>query len=235
MQYVQLGQSGLKVSRLCLGTMNMGSKNWKPWIFDEKESEPIICHALDNGVNFIDLADFYSQGEGEQVVCNVLNRVARRDDLVITTIDLGENVAISIAQESFVYGLGHSTGDYYVHRLLDGERRIEDTGAAHPCDFTYVHDLALGLVQAAEAEGLPEPVYNLSGGRLLTRGDLARAVLAYFPDAVIRQTPGTDPKRHLRGVCLIERAARDFGYAPRFSLEAGIADMVRRGRERAAA
>lgn len=136
---------------------------------------------------------------------------------------------------SFVYGLGHSTGDYYVHRLLAGEREIDDVGAEHPCDFTYVHDLALGLVQAAEAEGLPEPVYNLSGGRLLTRGDLARAVLAHFPDAVIRQTPGVDPGRHLRGVCLIERAARDFGYAPRFSLEAGIADMVRRGRERAAA
>ena len=85
MHYVQLGQSGLKVSRLCLGTMNMGSKEWNPWIFNEKESEPIIAYALDNGVNFIDLADFYSQGAGEQVVCNVLNRIARREDLVITT------------------------------------------------------------------------------------------------------------------------------------------------------
>lgn len=85
MQYVRLGQSGLKVSRLCLGTMNMGSKDWKPWIFDETESEPIIAHALENGVNFIDLADFYSAGAGEEVVCNVLRRVARRDELVITT------------------------------------------------------------------------------------------------------------------------------------------------------
>ena len=71
MQYVKLGQSGLKVSRLCLGTMNMGSKEWKPWIFNEKESEPIIVNALDMGVNFIDLADFYSLGAGEEVVCNV--------------------------------------------------------------------------------------------------------------------------------------------------------------------
>ena len=85
MQYARLGQSGLKVSRLCLGTMNMGSKNWKPWIFDETESEPIIAHALENGVNFIDLADFYSAGAGEEVVCNVLRRLARRDELVITT------------------------------------------------------------------------------------------------------------------------------------------------------
>lgn len=101
MQYVQLGQSGLKVSRLCLGTMNMGSKQWKPWIFDEKESEPIIAHALDNGVNFIDLADFYSQGEGERVVCNILNRIGKRDDLVITT-------KVGYAMSDNINDTGHS-------------------------------------------------------------------------------------------------------------------------------
>ncbi len=85
MQYVQRGHSGLHVSRLCLGTMNIGSKDWKPWIFDERESEPIIRHALDNGVNFIDLADFYSTGIGEEVVCNVLRRIGGREQQVITT------------------------------------------------------------------------------------------------------------------------------------------------------
>lgn len=101
MEYVQLGQSGLRVSRLCLGTMNMGSKEWKPWIFDEKESEPIIRHALDNGVNFIDLADFYSVGAGEQVVCNVLNRIAQRDRLVITT-------KVGYAMSDDINASGHS-------------------------------------------------------------------------------------------------------------------------------
>lgn len=85
MQYINLGNSGLQVSKLCVGTMNMGSKAWKPWIFDEKESEPIIRHALDNGVNFIDLADFYSAGAGEEVVCNVLRKIGRRDEQVILT------------------------------------------------------------------------------------------------------------------------------------------------------
>ncbi len=85
MQFNRLGRSGLNVSRLCLGTMNMGSKDWKPWIFDESESEPIIGHALNSGVNFIDLADFYSAGAGEEVVCNVLRRLAKRDELIITT------------------------------------------------------------------------------------------------------------------------------------------------------
>ncbi|QAU22907.1 aldo/keto reductase [Dyella sp. M7H15-1] len=85
MEYVRLGQSGLKVSRLCLGTMNMGTPRWKPWIFDEAQSEPIVRHALEAGVNFIDLADFYSTGVGEEVVGRILNRLVRREEVVITT------------------------------------------------------------------------------------------------------------------------------------------------------
>jgi 1-deoxyxylulose-5-phosphate synthase len=85
MDYVRLGQSGLKVSRLCLGTMNMGTPRWKPWIFDEAQSEPIVRHALEAGINFIDLADFYSTGVGEEVVGRILNRLVRREEVVITT------------------------------------------------------------------------------------------------------------------------------------------------------
>lgn len=85
MEYLRLGQSGLKVSRLCLGTMNMGSPAWKPWIFDERQSEPIVRHALEAGVNFIDLADFYSAGIGEVVLGRILKRLVRRDEVVITT------------------------------------------------------------------------------------------------------------------------------------------------------
>lgn len=111
MKYVQLGKSGLKVSRLCLGTMNMGSKAWKPWIFNEKESEPIIAYALDNGVNFIDLADFYSQGEGERVVCNILNRIAKRDELIITS-----KVGYSMSDD--INDSGHSRK--HIMKSIDG-------------------------------------------------------------------------------------------------------------------
>lgn len=141
MQYVKLGQSGLKVSRLCLGTMNMGSKEWKPWIFNEKESEPIIAHALDMGVNFIDLADFYSLGAGEEVVCNVLRRIARRDDLVITT-------KVGYAMSNDINAQGHSRKnifnaidnslkrmgmdyvDIYMLHYFDTETPVEETMAA---------------------------------------------------------------------------------------------------------
>src|SRR5260370_35142115 len=85
MEYGRLGQSGLKVSRLCLGTTNMGTPQWKPWIFDEQKSEPIVHHALEAGVNFIDLADFYSAGVGEEVVGRILVRLARREEIAVTT------------------------------------------------------------------------------------------------------------------------------------------------------
>ncbi|WP_116472671.1 aldo/keto reductase [Zobellella maritima] len=141
MQYVRLGQSGLKVSRLCLGTMNMGSKEWKPWIFNEKESEPIIAHALNMGVNFIDLADFYSIGAGEEVVCNVLRRIARRDELVITT-------KVGYAMSNDINAQGHSRKhifdaidgslkrmgmdyvDIYMLHYFDTETPVEETMGA---------------------------------------------------------------------------------------------------------
>ncbi|UQG62206.1 aldo/keto reductase [Marinobacter sp. M3C] len=141
MQYRRLGQSGLKVSRLCLGTMNMGSKAWKPWIFDEKESEPIIRHALDNGVNFIDLADFYSTGAGEEVVCNVLRRFGRRDELVITT-KVGYAMSDDInarghsrkhifnAIDASLTRMGMDYVDIYMLHYFDTESPVEETMAA---------------------------------------------------------------------------------------------------------
>ncbi|MDJ0622447.1 MAG: aldo/keto reductase [Desulfocapsaceae bacterium] len=85
MEYIRLGKSGLNVSKICLGTMNMGSNKWKDWIYNEDESEPIVRHALDNGINFIDLADFYSSGMNEEVVCNIINRLGIRDEVILCT------------------------------------------------------------------------------------------------------------------------------------------------------
>ena len=138
MQYIRLGHSGLKVSRLCLGTMNMGSKNWKPWIFDEGESEPIIGHALDNGVNFIDLADFYSAGAGEEVVCNVLRRLTRREELIITTklgYAIGKGVNNGGHSRKHVFeamdgSLTRMKSDYvdiYMLHYFDTETPVEET------------------------------------------------------------------------------------------------------------
>jgi aryl-alcohol dehydrogenase (NADP+) len=86
MQYVNLGKTGLKVSRLCLGMMTYGSKLWRPWVLDEKEARPFVRRALDVGINFFDTADVYSLGASEQILGNSLHHFAiPRKDVVIAT------------------------------------------------------------------------------------------------------------------------------------------------------
>jgi aryl-alcohol dehydrogenase-like predicted oxidoreductase len=85
MEYVRLGSTGLKVSRVCLGTMTYGTPEWRPWVLDEATSRPFFVHALEHGINFFDTADMYSNGVSEQVVGRALNELARRDQVVIAT------------------------------------------------------------------------------------------------------------------------------------------------------
>ena len=85
MDYVNLGRSGLKVSRICLGCMSYGTPEWRDWVLPEEESRPFIRRALEAGVNFFDTADMYSDGASEEVVGRALADFARRDEVVIAT------------------------------------------------------------------------------------------------------------------------------------------------------
>lgn len=85
MEYVRLGTTGLKVSRICLGCMTYGSPKWREWVLDEEASRPFISRALELGVNFFDTADMYSLGASEEVLGRALRDFARRDDVVIAT------------------------------------------------------------------------------------------------------------------------------------------------------
>ena len=85
MEYVNLGRSGLKVSRLCLGTMTYGTPAWRPWVLTEEAGRPFIRQALDLGINFFDTADMYSLGVSEEVVGRALRDFAKRDQVVIAT------------------------------------------------------------------------------------------------------------------------------------------------------
>jgi len=85
MQWVNLGQTGLKVSRLCLGTMTYGSKKWRPWVLEEEEARPFFRKAIEAGVNFFDTADMYSVGVSETILGHALREYTRRDDAVIAT------------------------------------------------------------------------------------------------------------------------------------------------------
>jgi aryl-alcohol dehydrogenase-like predicted oxidoreductase len=85
MDYVGLGSTGLKVSRLCLGTMTYGTPAWRPWVLDEAASRPFIQRAIERGINFFDTADMYSRGGSEEVVGRALKEYAKRDEIVLAT------------------------------------------------------------------------------------------------------------------------------------------------------
>jgi 1-deoxyxylulose-5-phosphate synthase len=86
MEYVRLGATGLKVSRICLGCMSFGQPNEnRPWALDEETSRPFIKHALDVGINFFDTANVYSNGMSEEVVGRALHDFAPRDEVVLAT------------------------------------------------------------------------------------------------------------------------------------------------------
>src|SRR5882724_6381455 len=86
MEYVNLGSTGLKVSRICLGTMTYGSKKWREWVLELDESRPFIQRALELGINFFDTADMYSVGASEEVLGKLLKEAGTpRDRLVIAT------------------------------------------------------------------------------------------------------------------------------------------------------
>jgi len=91
MDYVALGHTGLKVSRICLGCMSYGQAktpgpvlNWA-WTLNEEESRPHIRRALDAGINFFDTANVYSNGESEAVLGRAIRDFAHRDDVVLAT------------------------------------------------------------------------------------------------------------------------------------------------------
>lgn len=87
MKYVNLGRSGLKVSRLCLGCMSYGEPERlpQPWSLDEKASRPLIRQALEAGINFFDTANIYSGGSSEEITGKALREMARRDEIVVAT------------------------------------------------------------------------------------------------------------------------------------------------------
>ena len=85
MEHVNLGKTGLKVSRICLGTMTYGTPQWRDWVLDEQASRPFIKRALELGITFFDTADMYSVGASEEVLGRAIRDFASRDDLVIAS------------------------------------------------------------------------------------------------------------------------------------------------------
>jgi 1-deoxyxylulose-5-phosphate synthase len=138
MDYIRFGQTGLKVSQLCLGTMSLGSSAWKSWVLDEKDSIPILQRALDLGINFFDMADWYSIGRNEEVVGRNLLRITARERLVLATkvfypmsddpSDRGLSAMhIATSIERSLARMGTDYVDLYVIHAFDADTPVEET------------------------------------------------------------------------------------------------------------
>jgi 1-deoxyxylulose-5-phosphate synthase len=138
MDYIRFGKTELRVSQLCLGTMAMGSSAWKAWVLDEDASVPILRRALDLGINFFDMADWYSVGRNEEVVGRNLLATAAREDLVLATKvfypmsdDPGDrglsrkHIAKSIDRS--LSRIGTDYVDLYVIHAFDPDTAVEET------------------------------------------------------------------------------------------------------------
>ena len=138
MQYANLGRTGLKVSRICLGMMTYGDPKWRDWILPEEEGRPFVKRALELGINFFDTSNMYSNGVSEEILGRAIRDFARRDDVVLATkvyFPTGEgpnNRGLSrkhilTAVDDSLHRLGTDYIDLYQIHRLDHETPIEET------------------------------------------------------------------------------------------------------------
>lgn len=138
MEQVNLGRSGLKVSRICLGMMNYGDPEWRTWVLDESRSRPLIRRALDLGITFFDTADMYSCGVSETLTGKLLVDYVPRDSVVIGSkafMPTGEGpnqrglsrLHIMTAIDASLKRLGTDYVDLYQIHRFDPETPIEET------------------------------------------------------------------------------------------------------------
>ena len=145
MEYVNLGKSGLKVSRLCLGCMSYGvpARGAHPWTLDEDRSRPFFARALELGINFLDTANVYSDGHSEEIVGRAIKDFAKRDDVVLATkvhgrMRPGANGA-GLSRKAILSEIDHSLRRlgtdyvdlYQIHRWDDATPIEETLDALH--------------------------------------------------------------------------------------------------------
>ncbi len=143
MQYVNLGSTGMRVSRICLGMMSFGNDSEREWVLDEDGAEPIVRAAVEGGVTFFDTADTYSAGASEVATGRLVSKMLTRDEVVIATkvfmpVTPGENGGglsrkhILSAIDASLSRLGMDYVDLYQIHRWDPRTPIEETmGALH--------------------------------------------------------------------------------------------------------
>ena len=140
MKYANLGNTGLSVSRLCLGMMTYGSKNWRDWVLEYDQALPFIAAAWEAGINFFDTADVYSNGASEEVLGKAIGELGiEREDIVIATKCFGgthnqrrnrhglSRKHVMAACDASLKRLGTDYIDLYQIHRFDYQTPIEET------------------------------------------------------------------------------------------------------------
>jgi aryl-alcohol dehydrogenase-like predicted oxidoreductase len=138
LEYLNLGHSGLRVSRVCLGMMSFGNDSDRPWVLDEEAAEPIVRTAVEGGVTFFDTADTYSSGASEVATGRLLAKMLTREEMVVATkvfmpMTPGENGGglsrkhVLSAIDASLGRLGMDYVDLYQIHRWDQRTPIEET------------------------------------------------------------------------------------------------------------
>jgi len=151
-EYVNLGATGLKVSRICLGAMSYGdaAKGWNPWILPPSEGIGYIRQALELGVNFFDVADIYAGGSSEEFLGDALGQLARRDEVVIAT-KVGGRVGASKTNETNTgWPTAHGLSRKHIFDGVDASLRRLKTDYIDLYQI-HSHDPTTPIVETLEA------------------------------------------------------------------------------------
>lgn len=133
-----LGQTGMRVSRICLGCMSYGTPEWRPWVLDEHQARPFFKRAIEAGINFFDTSNLYSLGVSEEVTGRLIREIGNIDECVIATkvffpMNDRPNMGglsrkhIQQACEASLKRLGVDTIDLYQLHRLDPHTPMEET------------------------------------------------------------------------------------------------------------
>lgn len=172
MEYTNLGRTGVRVSKICLGCMSYGSSKWRPWVLDEDKAMPFFQRAVEAGINFFDTADVYSVGASEEVTGKALRRYANLEEVVLATkvrFPMGEAPnMVGLSRKHIIQGceaslrrLGVDTIDLYQVHRFDRHTAIEETLAAldmlvHQGKVRYIGASSAMAWKFAKALGLSD-------------------------------------------------------------------------------
>ena len=131
MQYVQLGNTGTNVSRICLGCMSFGTPGGPthPWVIPEKDTDPFFKLAVEKGINFFDTADHYNYGDSEEITGRMLKKYAQREEVVVAT-----KVGLTMGEGPNKRGLSRK---HIIESIESSLRRLQ----MDHVDLLYVHRL----------------------------------------------------------------------------------------------